>query len=199
MGSGSERADRGDGQCCLASLATRHGPLARVYARRFACHALRITQGFTPILAIADGPRAAVTDALVAAPRVGGTGSLHRCQDDAYRGTVTLADCGPAPEFTGITGWLNSAPLSMAGLRGEVVLVETGDLIPADGEVIEKNPGDLVTVADREAEVLITQALTASYPKAVVLGEEAFAADPGLMDSWLAAEHTFTVDPVDGT
>ncbi|BBZ68668.1 protein DipZ [Mycolicibacterium insubricum] len=67
---------------------------------------------------------AALPDALVAAPRVGGTGSLHRCQDDAYRGTVTLADCGPAPEFTGITGWLNSAPLSMAGLRGEVVLVD---------------------------------------------------------------------------
>lgn len=67
---------------------------------------------------------AALPDALVAAPRVGGTGSLHRCQDDAYRGTVTLSDCGPAPEFTGITGWLNSAPLSMAGLHGEVVLVD---------------------------------------------------------------------------
>ena len=31
---------------------------------------------------------------------------------------------GPAPEFTGITGWLNSAPLTMAGLRGKVVLVD---------------------------------------------------------------------------
>jgi len=69
----------------------------------------------------------------------------------------------------------------------------------AAGEVMEKNPGDLVTVADREAEVLITDRLTAAYPDAVVLGEEAFAADHTLMDRYLAAEHAFTVDPVDGT
>lgn len=68
-----------------------------------------------------------------------------------------------------------------------------------EGEVMEKNPGDLVTVADREAEVLITEALTTAYPDAVVLGEEAFAADPDLLEHYLAAEHTFTVDPVDGT
>ncbi len=30
----------------------------------------------------------------------------------------------PAPEFTGIDHWLNSAPLTMAGLRGKVVLVD---------------------------------------------------------------------------
>ena len=33
-------------------------------------------------------------------------------------------------------------------------------------EVAEKNPGDLVTVADREAEALITEALSAAYPDA---------------------------------
>ncbi len=30
----------------------------------------------------------------------------------------------PAPAFTGISGWLNSPPLTMAGLRGKVVLVD---------------------------------------------------------------------------
>jgi len=29
-----------------------------------------------------------------------------------------------APEFAGITTWLNSPPLTMAGLRGQVVLVD---------------------------------------------------------------------------
>ncbi|MDN5765750.1 MAG: inositol monophosphatase [Humibacillus sp.] len=67
------------------------------------------------------------------------------------------------------------------------------------GEIHEKNPGDLVTVADREAEVLITRVLNAVYPDAVVLGEEAYAGDPELMGRYLAAEHAFTVDPVDGT
>ena len=67
------------------------------------------------------------------------------------------------------------------------------------GEVHEKNPGDLVTVADHEAEVLITEALQAAYPAALVLGEEATSADPSLLDRFAAAEHAFTVDPVDGT
>ncbi|MEO7070198.1 MAG: inositol monophosphatase [Nostocoides sp.] len=69
----------------------------------------------------------------------------------------------------------------------------------ADGEVMEKTPGDLVTVADHEAEDLITAALNAAYPLAVVLGEEAYAADHGLWDRYLAADHAFTVDPIDGT
>lgn len=69
----------------------------------------------------------------------------------------------------------------------------------ADGDVMEKRPGDLVTVADHEAEVLLTRALTAAYPDAVVLGEEAYAADRGLLDRFRAAAHAFTVDPVDGT
>lgn len=69
----------------------------------------------------------------------------------------------------------------------------------AQGEVMEKRPGDLVTVADHEAEVLITDALTAAYPDAVVLGEEAFAVDHGLLERYAAADHAFTVDPVDGT
>ena len=66
-------------------------------------------------------------------------------------------------------------------------------------EIAEKNPGDLVTVADREAEVRITEALLRAYPDALVLGEEASADDPGLMASFQAADHAFTVDPVDGT
>jgi fructose-1,6-bisphosphatase/inositol monophosphatase family enzyme len=69
----------------------------------------------------------------------------------------------------------------------------------AAGEIHEKRPGDLVTDADREAEVLITSALHAAYPGAVVLGEEAYAADHGLMERYAGAPHAFTVDPVDGT
>lgn len=67
------------------------------------------------------------------------------------------------------------------------------------GEIHEKNPGDLVTVADHEAEVRITEVLTGAYPDALVLGEEATAADPGLLERFRSADHAFTVDPVDGT
>jgi cytochrome c biogenesis protein CcdA/thiol-disulfide isomerase/thioredoxin len=34
-----------------------------------------------------------------------------------------LPDLGAAPEFTGLTAWINSDPLTMASLRGKVVLV----------------------------------------------------------------------------
>ena len=41
----------------------------------------------------------------------------------------------------------------------------------ADDEIGSKShPGDLVTVADREAEVIITRELRTAYPDAVVLG-----------------------------
>ncbi len=69
----------------------------------------------------------------------------------------------------------------------------------AAGEVTQKRPGDLVTVADHEAEARITEALRRAYPAALVLGEEAASAEPALVDRFRAAEHAFTVDPVDGT
>ncbi|WP_228255207.1 inositol monophosphatase family protein [Ornithinimicrobium avium] len=69
-----------------------------------------------------------------------------------------------------------------------------------DGEVSSKtHAGDLVTVADQEAEVIITAALRAAYPDALVLGEEAYAGDKGLLEAFRRADHAFTVDPVDGT
>jgi len=69
----------------------------------------------------------------------------------------------------------------------------------ADGEVMEKKPGDLVTVADREAEVEITKALMAAYPDALMVGEEAISADWSRLDAVADADHWFTIDPVDGT
>ena len=35
-----------------------------------------------------------------------------------------LPDYGPAPDFAGIAGWVNSAPLTMKELRGKVVLID---------------------------------------------------------------------------
>ena len=69
----------------------------------------------------------------------------------------------------------------------------------SSGEIDEKGPGDLVTAADREAEQLITAALRAAYPDAVILGEETYAERKDLMQAFWAADHAFTVDPVDGT
>jgi 3'-phosphoadenosine 5'-phosphosulfate (PAPS) 3'-phosphatase len=50
-----------------------------------------------------------------------------------------------------------------------------------DGEVTEKGPGDVVTVADTEAERALTGILAALLPGSVVVGEEAVAARPDLV------------------
>lgn len=68
-----------------------------------------------------------------------------------------------------------------------------------DDQVAEKYPGDLVTVADHEAEVRITEALSRAYPGALVLGEEATHTDDTRLDRFRDADHAFTVDPIDGT
>lgn len=86
------------------------------------------------------------------------------------------------------------------------LLVEAADklIVPrfralSEGEVMEKQPGDLVTVADQEAEVYITDRILAAFPESVVLGEEATVKDPGLFDRFYTAPHRWTLDPVDGT
>ena len=66
-------------------------------------------------------------------------------------------------------------------------------------EVEHKRPGDVVTVADREAEAELTSALRAATPGALIVGEEAAFLDPGMVDGLAGAEHAWVIDPVDGT
>ena len=63
----------------------------------------------------------------------------------------------------------------------------------------KSGPGDLVTLADTEAEAQITAEIGALWPEAVVLGEEAVAADPANRDRMARAEWAVIIDPVDGT
>jgi fructose-1,6-bisphosphatase/inositol monophosphatase family enzyme len=69
----------------------------------------------------------------------------------------------------------------------------------AAGDVDEKAPGEWVTAADREAERLLSAGLTALLPGAVVVGEEAAAAAPGLLARLEDAGPVWLVDPLDGT
>ncbi len=55
------------------------------------------------------------------------TGNGHTSLASCKPELATLEQCGPAPAFTGITAWLNTAggkPLVLAKLRGKVVLVD---------------------------------------------------------------------------
>jgi fructose-1,6-bisphosphatase/inositol monophosphatase family enzyme len=58
---------------------------------------------------------------------------------------------------------------------------------------------DLVTDADEAAERFITAGIGRMFPGALVVGEEATAADPSLLRKLGDADLAFVVDPVDGT
>lgn len=67
-------------------------------------------------------------------------------------------------------------------------------------EIDQKNgPHDLVTDADRKAELYLTEALSALLPGSVVVGEEAVHADPASYEAIQGDAPVWIVDPVDGT
>jgi fructose-1,6-bisphosphatase/inositol monophosphatase family enzyme len=58
---------------------------------------------------------------------------------------------------------------------------------------------DLVTEADEAAERVISDQLRAAFPGCIIVGEEATAKDPALLEGIADAELAFIVDPIDGT
>ncbi|MEV4533456.1 inositol monophosphatase family protein [Asanoa sp. NPDC049518] len=69
----------------------------------------------------------------------------------------------------------------------------------AASEISEKGPGDLVTVADRRSEEVLTAGLLELLPGSVVVGEEAYAADKSVLARIGGPEPAWIVDPIDGT
>lgn len=84
----------------------------------------------------------------------------------------------------------------MRTVATEVILPRYQNL--AAHEVIEKAKNDLVTIADRESEARLSEGLAHLLPEALIVGEEACAADPALLDG-LASELCWIIDPIDGT
>jgi fructose-1,6-bisphosphatase/inositol monophosphatase family enzyme len=66
-------------------------------------------------------------------------------------------------------------------------------------DIHEKAPGNLVTIADLEAEKALTPALGALLPGSLVVGEEAVAHDPAILDRLAGDDPVWIIDPVDGT
>jgi fructose-1,6-bisphosphatase/inositol monophosphatase family enzyme len=67
------------------------------------------------------------------------------------------------------------------------------------GQIREKQPGQVVTEADIEAERVLTRRLGELAPDAAVVGEEAVAADAGRLAVLERPGAVWVIDPVDGT
>lgn len=68
----------------------------------------------------------------------------------------------------------------------------------AEADVVEKTPGELVTIADHEMEALLSEGLAGMLPGSRVVGEEACARDSAILDG-MADGLVWIVDPLDGT
>jgi fructose-1,6-bisphosphatase/inositol monophosphatase family enzyme len=97
-----------------------------------------------------------------------------------------------------------AATIDMDRVAAAIAEVAATEVMPrfmklAAGDIREKGPGDFVTVADEASEAALTPRLLALLPGAAMLGEEAAAADPRLIDRLSAAAPVWVVDPIDGT
>ena len=74
-------------------------------------------------------------------------------------------------------------------------------LAPNDviGKPSADDPNDLVTLADRAAEAAFAARLPDLVPGSTVVGEEAVAADPQVLERLRGAAPVWIVDPLDGT
>jgi fructose-1,6-bisphosphatase/inositol monophosphatase family enzyme len=100
-------------------------------------------------------------------------------------------------------------PSSLLGALGQLLrAVAQAEITPrfqqlSPGDVISKpsadDPTDLVTKADRAAEAELTLRLPELAPGSSVVGEEAVAADPSVLERLRGTAPTWIVDPLDGT
>jgi fructose-1,6-bisphosphatase/inositol monophosphatase family enzyme len=67
------------------------------------------------------------------------------------------------------------------------------------GSIREKSKGDFVTDVDEEAERQLSARLLALTPQALVLGEEAAAANPDVLNVLQQQDDLWIIDPIDGT
>jgi cytochrome c biogenesis protein CcdA/thiol-disulfide isomerase/thioredoxin len=118
----------------LLAIAAQRG----MTLRSIRAHAPRIRQALGGVVVAVAVGMALGLDVKLAAHVPGYTRALQGLEESAaaqdridtllageshFRGSA-LKDYGQAPDFTGISQWLNSKPLTLASLRGKVVLID---------------------------------------------------------------------------
>jgi len=95
-------------------------------------------------------------------------------------------------------------PVDVERVAGIIRDVAAAEILPrfrnlTAGQIREKQPGQLVTEADIEAERVLTRRLGEVLPEATCVGEEAVAANPALLSRLEHPGAVWVIDPVDGT
>ncbi len=96
-----------------------------------------------------------------------------------------------------MTGALGLEVTALMKATAEAVILPRYQSLRAE-DIQEKTPGDLVTIADKESEAMLSEGLARLIPEAAIIGEEACAADPALLGT-LGQQLAWIIDPIDGT
>lgn len=64
-------------------------------------------------------------------------------------------------------------------------------------QIADKGQNELVTIADREAEIMLTEGVASLEPGLAIVGEEACDADPEIYSG--LSQRCWIIDPIDGT
>lgn len=94
--------------------------------------------------------------------------------------------------------------IDRAAVEAVLYQVARDEILPrfralAPHQVREKAPGDFVTIVDERVEAVLSEALPKLLPGSLVVGEEAVAADPGIIDRLGGDAPVWVIDPIDGT
>ena len=89
-----------------------------------------------------------------------------------------------------------------AEIRDLLRFAARGSMLPRyralkDDEIEMKGVDDPVTIVDREVEAFLSEALTKLAPGVAIVGEEAAAEDPAVLDA--LSSQCWIIDPLDGT
>lgn len=68
-----------------------------------------------------------------------------------------------------------------------------------EGDIAFKTGDDPVTIADKSAELALSNHLLGLLPRSKVVGEEAFASNQGISEAFFGESPVWIIDPIDGT
>ncbi len=94
--------------------------------------------------------------------------------------------------------------ISVEDIAGHIREVAETEILPRfcklrEGDIAFKIGDDPVTIADKEAEKALSNRFLALLPGSKVVGEEAFADNPQLLECFFGESPVWIIDPIDGT
>ncbi len=91
---------------------------------------------------------------------------------------------------------LNDAMLALLQQVSETVILPRFRNLESS-EIADKGKNELVTIADKESEVMLAEGLEKLIPGLAIVGEEASETDPSVLDG--LSQQCWIIDPIDGT